>query len=465
MYGIIVLSVYAFIMITATMFFTRKETVAENFHVGNRNMGTLQSAMSIAATWIWAPALFVSAEKAYASGYVGLFWFLVPNVLCLFLFIPFAKRIRERMPKGISLAGFMGEECKSGKVRDIYIFQLGSLSVLSTGVQLLAGGKILSVITGIPMFTMTIILAVIAYSYSQFSGIKASVLTDTIQMVMMLAVCAVLIPWALAMPGNMEAMKQGITGFTGEYTRLFDENGMQVLIGFGIPTMIGLFAGPFGDQCFWQRAFSIKENRIRRAFTLGALLFAIVPLSMGVLGFVAAGKGFVANDSGVVNFELVSSLFPQWVMVPFLFMVISGLLSTIDSNLCAIASLSAELVSKHESNAYKLKSARAAMLAILAAGILIANIPGITVTHLFLFYGTLRSATMLPTVFTLLGVNLSAKGVFIGVILSLCCGLPVFAYGNIFGVAMYKTIGSIITVLLAGVASLIITKMGRGGNG
>lgn len=466
MYGLIVLTVYAIIMLCATVFLTKRETVAEKFHVGDRDMGTLQSAMSVAATWIWAPALFVSAEKAYANGFVGLFWFLVPNVLCLILFIPFAKRIRERMPKGISLAGFMGEQYHSEKVKGIYLFQLGSLSVLSTGVQLLAGGKILSTITGIPMLPMTILLAAIAYSYSQFSGIKASVLTDAVQMTIMLAVCAVLIPWALSMPGNITALQQGITGVTGEYTSLFSESGMKVLLGFGIPTAIGLFAGPFGDQCFWQRAFSIKENKIRRAFSLGALLFAIVPLSMGVLGFVAAGKGFSPNDTGIVNFELVAKLFPKWVMVPFLFMVVSGLLSTVDSNLCAISSLSAELrcVSRMN-NAGKMKAAKLSMLAILAMGILIANIPGITVTHLFLFYGTLRSATLLPTVFTLTSVKASARGVFVGIILSLCCGLPLFAYGNIFGIAQYKTLGSLLTVLTAGVASCIITRMEGKTNG
>ena len=47
---------------------------------------------------------------------------------------------------------------------------------------------------------------------------------------------------------------------------------------------------------------------------------------------------------------------------------------------------------------------------------------------------------------------------FVGIILSLCCGLPLFAYGNIFGIAQYKTLGSLLTVLTAGVASCIITK-------
>lgn len=75
----------------------------------------------------------------------------------------------------------MFDKYKSKKVKGIYLFQLSALAVLSTGVQLLAGGKILSCITGLPFFIVTIILAVIAFSYSQISGIKASVVTDCIQ--------------------------------------------------------------------------------------------------------------------------------------------------------------------------------------------------------------------------------------------------------------------------------------------
>lgn len=47
---------------------------------------------------------------------------------------------------------------------------------------------------------------------------------------------------------------------------------------------------------------------------------------MGTVGFLAAGAGFIANDAGMVNFEFVSSLLPAWVLVPFLCMIVSGLL-------------------------------------------------------------------------------------------------------------------------------------------
>ena len=68
MQGIIALIVYALLMVGATKAFTKREDGGESFHVGHRNMGMVVSAMSIAATWIWAPALFTSAEKAYSNG-------------------------------------------------------------------------------------------------------------------------------------------------------------------------------------------------------------------------------------------------------------------------------------------------------------------------------------------------------------------------------------------------------------
>lgn len=454
MYGIIVVLIYAVIMVGATLVCTRRETTAEGFLVGNRNIGVGKSALSIAATWIWAPALFVSAEQAFTHGIPGLFWFLVPNVLCLFLFIPFAKRIRQQMPEGITLSGYMADKYQSKKVKGVYLFQLGALSLLSTAVQLLAGGKILSAITGLPLWVMTIVLAVIAFSYSQFSGLKASILTDAVQMVFMLAVSVGFVFFALKGDG-LQNLIHGFGGFSGEYHGLFSGKGVEVFLGFGLPTAIGLISGPFGDQCFWQRAFAVRKTHIGKAFAIGGVLFAVVPLSMGMLGYIAAGSGMPVADASVVNFELITRLFPAWAVVPFLFMVVSGLLSTIDSNLCATASLTSDV-----QQTYNVKTSKIAMLVLLAVAIGIANLPRLTVTHLFLFYGTFRASTLLPTIMTLKGINLTGHGVVAGVVAALLIGFPIFAVGNLFGLAVYKTIGSLMTVLLSGIIAVAISRKG-----
>jgi len=463
MYGLIILAVYALIMIGVTLLLTKKENTALKFHVGDRDIGTFAAALSIAATWIWAPSLFTASEKAYTSGLPGLFWFLVPNVLCLIIFIPFAKKIRRLFPQGITLAGYIGKRYNSKRAKGVYMFQMSALSVLSTGVQLLAGSKLLSSVTGVPFWAMTIILAVIAYSYSQFSGIKASVTTDIIQMLLILLTLGLIVPWLIKSAGDISVIVDGLSGIYGGYGSLFSKSGLEVFLGFGLPTAIGLLSGPFGDQSFWQRAFSIKEKSVGKAFFFGALIFGLVPFGMGLLGYIAAGNGFIAVDSSMVNFEFITAMLPGWVVIPFLLMIISGLLSTVDSNLCAAASMTTDLKTVSErSDGEQLKFSRGTMIALLCVSVLIANIPGLTVTHLFLFYGTLRASTLLPTVITLTDkIKLTGNGVFAGVLCALTIGLPIFAYGNIANIAMYKTLGSLTTVLLSGIISVVVSSRKR----
>ncbi|MCD8209066.1 MAG: hypothetical protein LUD72_14100 [Bacteroidales bacterium] len=454
---IFVLVAYFAIMLAATLILTKRESNVERFCVGGRDTKWGVMALSIAATWIWAPALFTSTENAYTKGFDGLFWFLVPNVLCLIIFIPFAKRIRERMPNGITLSGYMNQRYESKAVKNTYLFQLGSLSILSTGVQLLAGSTILSMLTGIPFWIMTIIMAAIAFSYSQFSGIKASILTDSIQMIFMLAISVCFVIFGIRNGGGFETLRIGLGGITGDSGNLFSAKGLEIFLGFGLPTAVGLIAGPFGDQNFWQRVFAVKKDKIGRSFLVGALLFGVVPLSMGILGLLGAGMGYQAADTSVINFEMVLQLFPMWAVVPFLFMIVSGLLSTIDSNLCSISSLTTDMFKKP-----KLSQSKWAMLILLGAGIAVANIPGLTVTQLFMIYGTLRAATMIPTIMTLRGKRqIASKGMVAGIIASLCVGLPIFIYGNIMNLAWWKTAGSLITLSLSGIVALIVSRKAR----
>lgn len=130
-----------------------------------------------------------------------------------------------------------------------------------------------------------------------------------------------------------------------------------------------------------------------------------------------------------------------------------GLQSTVDSNLCAVSSLTTDVFRENTMGKAKLS-----MLLLLVAGIAVANIPGLTVTHLFLMYGTLRASTLLPTILTLKDIRLAPQGIVAGVIVAMMIGLPVFGYGNMKGIAIYKTAGSLLTVLLSGAVALAVTR-------
>lgn len=443
-----------FIVIIGMTVFVQSPKDKSDYLAGGHNVGTVSTALSVAATWIWAPALFVSAEKAYMNGYAGLLWFLVPNIICLLLFIPFAIRLRNKMPYGFTISQLMNETY-GRKVKNIYVTQLSLLSLLSTIVQLVAGGKIISIMTGIPFYLTTIILGGVALFYSLNKGIRASIFTDAIQMVLILLACFILVPMAINING-IQPITEGFKGI-GHDTTLFNHNGIELMLAFGIPTTIGLIAGPFGDQNFYQRIFSVKRDKIKQSMILGAIAFAIVPIGMGILGFTAAGIGYEGVDTSVINFELIRAILPQWAGVVFLFVLLSGLLSTIDSNLNSISSLVNDVVKDA-----RVSHLKWAMVILTVASITLSNID-MTIVDFFLIYGILRATTFGTTVMTLLGYEFKANGVFYGVLVALVVGVPTFVYAKINDILWLNISASIFTLVISVIIAMLHKKL-SGGN-
>jgi hypothetical protein len=92
---------------------------------------------------------------------------------------------------------------------------------------------------------------------------------------------------------------------------------------------------------------------------------------------------------------------------------------------------------------------------------LIANIPGIKILYLFLFYGTLRASTLLPTMTIILKEKVSEPGVFWGIVLAIAIGLPVFAYGKFTNDLPFILFGSLFTVGVSGAVTWLYPFKGR----
>lgn len=461
--GIVLIGVYAVLIYTVIFLFAKGYAGSkEGFLVGDREIPSWQGAFSIAATWIWAPALFLGAQKAYDQGVVGVFWFVVPNVLCLIIFSYFAVRIRNRLPHGFTLSGFM-RETYSKRVQRLYMGQLVGLSICSFAVQLLAGGSIISALTGLNFFWVTALMSVIALGYSLSSGLKGSVVADYLQMSLILLIGFTLIPWVVWQAGGWNTIQSGLGGISGNYTNVFDTWGAEVFLTFGLSTTIGLLSGPFGDQSFWQRAFSIQERHVKKTFIRGALIFATVPILMSLLGFVMAGSRIPVTNTQLVNLEAILTYLPAWTAFPFTLMILCGLVSTLDSCLSAVSSIAghdlfSERAMSRKSISDGLHTSRLSMVFLAIAAVVIANLPNMQILYLFLFYGTLRATTLLPTIFTLTTNHVSERGVFYGIMGSFVLGLPIFAYGNFGGHTEWIIIGSLTSVLFSGLCTLLIPE-------
>lgn len=425
--GTLLLLALGTVSIIATLIASRRQVADKtSFLVADRAINWRPGSATIAATWIWATGMFIAAEQAYKHGWVGLFWFAVPNITTLIVFAWFAAKIRARMPEGFTLSAFMRDH-KSRRVQRLYLLTLGGLAIFSTAVNLLAGGLIVHKITGMSFLLVTIMLALVALAYSLRSGLRASILTDYMQMGIIAVVCLTIAPWAVASIG-LDTWVDGFTGIDRQYTSMFSGPGAAVFWGFGLSTTIGLMGGPFGDQTFWQRAWAIKPADIKPSFFMGAALFAIVPVTMGALGFVAAGANLDVGDTQLTNLAAIEHVLPGWVVIPFLLYVFSGLLSTIDSNMAAAASLAGHDWTDRPQNV--MRNSRIAILVLTVAALVIANMD-VQIVQLFVFYGTFRLSTTVPTVMALYWPDTSERGMFWGITLALVVGVPMSAYGNL----------------------------------
>ena len=77
-----------------------------------------------------------------------------------------------------------------------------------------------------------------------------------------------------------------------------------------------------------------------------------------------------------------------------------------------------------------------------------------------MIYGITRSSTLATTILTLKKIKLRPEGVAAGIMAAIIVGLPTFIYGTISENNKIMVIGSLLSVTLPGVISIILTKIG-----
>jgi Na+/proline symporter len=448
------IALYVLVVLLIGLYAWKKNNgIDEQYLVCGRSQGWFSGGLSIGATWIWAPALFISAQQAYVHGLVGFFWFFVPNVLTIIFFGYLASKFIDKFPKGYTLPQYM-DTVYGSKVHHLYLFQFTLLQIMAMAVQLLAGSAVISLITGWTFGYIVIFLAVIALIYSSLGGLRASIITDSIQMIFMI-IAGVISVFIVISSMESGAIAKGLGGISGDGANIFSMKFIEVMLMTGVTTTIGLFAGPIGDQMFWQRAFAVKRTGMKKAFIVGAISFGIIPLLFGLIGFAGAGSGFVAEDAQMVNIEIISAYAPALITALVTMLIIAGLGSSMDSGYCAIASLAEVDYPKifKRIDRYKLRNISLLLLAVFAS--LIAMIPELKIFHLFLFYGTVRAITFIPTLVTILSNKIpNTRYVEKGLMLSLFVGVPIYISGSIIGAWYLNLAGVLLTIGLSGIYSI-----------
>jgi len=463
--GYLFLLIFGIAMILVTYFFARwkRYSTKEGFLVAGRKVNWFVGGSSIAASWIWAPALFISVQLAYQKGLPGIFWFTLPNIIALAIFAFLAPAIRKKMPEGYTLPQYIKYRLQSEKAHKVYLFPYFFYQLMAVTVQIFAGGSLIYLLTGIPLTIVMPLILIIALIYTYISGLEASIVTDFVQMALIFIIGIIILPLTWIAAGGTSAISAGLGGLIG-VRNIFDPG---IAFSLGIVTSIGLISGAISDQQYWQRAFAIKKNHLVKAFIFGAILFGIVPIALSTLGFIGANPELGITlpegvDVSMIGVQTIATLLPSWAVFLFVIMLLAGLSSTLDSGFSATSSLWVTDVAKSKTDKEAVKSARKAMFGIAIVGLLVAlavvYIPQFGLFHLWWIFNTIAACVVVPTVLSLYWKRLDARGVLWGVLTAFVIGLPLFVYGNFINNEVMIVGASLFIILISTLFCLVMPR-------
>ena len=335
-----------------------------------RGLHSASYAKSIASTWIWAPALFVSSQIAYQYGLAGFLMFLIPNVLTLWIFGFLCDKYDINFSTAVETVK------KVGKVQQAeHLTITSALLIGSTFVQILGIHALLSQWFGVPRVFSALAILGLSLLIIWGKGLKACIKTDAFKYEIIF-ICGLALVFCT---DNHSALN-----FDGH----LDFNLLTLFLSFGLPTAIGLLSAPYADTTFWQRANSIERDERFKTFFLAGAFFALIPMLFAIIGFSA---------STTDNWQLQNFAISSFSMTLLAVAVLSALIATVDSNLCAVGALA----KKGKENVTII-----AFCALLT--VLFCWLDNLTIVDLFLLYGTLRTVASVPTILSLTN-HFSAK--------------------------------------------------------
>ncbi len=295
-FGLLFLAVIA----TSGVIYTltaRRAVTRDSFLVANWSLPLSIGAVTVAATWVQAPALLFSGQQAYTS-VIHFISFWIPNVAALVIAAVLVVKIRDRLPRGYTVPQFMGDVFGDG-VRWLSFMLAFATLVLAVGYTLIGMRLWLSPQLGLPAWQIALLLGAAALAWVLPTGLPGAVGGDRVKLSLVGAgVVGVLVLWIFwSAPGHtIPEAKPSAIPFGSWWT----------VWAVGIPLAASLIGGPICNCDLGERFFAVDRSVTRRAYLIAACIFGFAVLCFGSLGFLARGLG-VDVGTGLVAFKLLAA--------------------------------------------------------------------------------------------------------------------------------------------------------------
>ena len=316
---------------------SRRKENADAYMTAGNGIGLGISAASMTATWIWAASMYASATSGYVYGISGPIHYGLWGALMILFIYPYGRRIRAVAPRAHTLAEVM--YARHGRSSQLMLAGSNILgSIISLTSNFIAGGALIAMLSPFSFSQGIVVIAGGVLLYTLWSGFRASVLTDFIQVCAMLGAVIVIIPAIFFAMGGPAVFVEGAANLTPQQTSFFSSD---AFLNQGAPYIAAVLAYAIGNQTIAQRLFAVREDLIKPTFIIATVGYGATIIGIGMLGVVALYAGINPMEGDLNNLipQMAGTYFGPVLLSIFFIMIIGSLASTADSDLSALSSI------------------------------------------------------------------------------------------------------------------------------
>ena len=406
------------------LYHSKKFQGINNYLTANRNIRLFSLTTSLVASALGAWILFGPAAASTWGGLGAVIGYSLGTAFPMIFLIYLGKKIRNEFPRGSSLIEFMRKKFGKSLFKLILLMTIFYMFIFLCA-EVTAVAVLINYISGTELWITALIVLFATLSYTLYGGLRASIFTDNIQMIVIGVLLVVTVSYIISFTEN-------------EFSFAFiEEKNPQLLSSSYIPNytagltfFIAVAATNLFHQGNWQRVYAAKDYQtLKKSLIISFFIIVPIVFFMGFAGMVS----FSINPGNRPDLGFFSLLLKERSELLSLIIVILGLaltISTVDTLVNAISSLfvvdgKATFNLNKKTDYLKLSKYFIIFLSLIA--FIIAS-KGFDVLYLFLLADLFCCAFVFTVFYSFYNKGINEKTAYISIVVGLLGGFLMFPF-------------------------------------
>jgi len=331
--SLILLITISLIFVILGLYNSNKYQGLNNYLTANRNIGVFSLTTSLTASALGAWILFGPASAATWGGIGAVIGYSLGTAFPMFFLIYLGKKIRKELPRGSSLIEFMRKKFGKSLFKLILLLTIFYMFIFLCA-EVTAVAVLINYISGTELWVTALIVLISTLVYTLYGGLRASIFTDNIQMIVIGILLLISLIYINIFTGS---------DFSIDFVK--EKNPQLLSLSYvpsytaGLTFFIAVAATNLFHQGNWQRVYAAKNfETLKKSLVISFFIIVPVVFFMGFTGMVA----FSLDPTTRPDLGFFTLLLKEQTKFLSFFVIVLGLaltISTVDTLVNAISSL------------------------------------------------------------------------------------------------------------------------------